>query len=92
MGHLLETTKASYRNAWRHVDGTFRRWPVAKIEHADAADWITSTSARSGPDLVRYADRVLCLVLGHAMRTRRVPINVARGVRLPKPRPRGTRS
>ena len=84
MGHLRETTKAAYRNAWRHVDSTFGRWAVAKIEHADVADWITSMSARSGPDLVRYAHRVLCLVLDHAMRTRRVPVNVARGVRLPK--------
>lgn len=84
MGHLRETTKASYRNAWRHVDATFGRWPVSKIEHADVADWVTSLSARSGPDLVRYAHRVFCLVLDHAMRTRRVPINAARGVRLPK--------
>lgn len=84
MGHPRETTKASYRSAWRHVDTTFGRWPVAKIEHADVADWVTSLSARSGPDLVRYAHRVLCLVLDHAMRTRRVPVNVARGIRLPR--------
>ena len=83
MGHLRETTKAAYRNAWRHVDATFGRWPVAKIEHADVADWVTSLSSRSGPDLVRYAHRVLCLVLDHAMRSRRVPVNVARGIRLP---------
>ena len=84
MGHLRETTKAAYRNAWRHVDSTFGRWPVAKIEHADVADWVTTLSARSGPDLVRYSHRVLCLVLDHAMRTRRVPVNVARGIRLPR--------
>ena len=84
MGHLRETTKAAYRNAWRHVDATFGRWPVAKIEHADVAHWVTSLSARSGPDLVRYAHRVLCLLLDHAMRSRRVPVNVARGIRLPK--------
>ncbi|NUR08359.1 MAG: site-specific integrase [Nocardioidaceae bacterium] len=88
MGHLRETTKSSYRNSWRHVAETFGQWPVAKIEHADVADWVTSLSARSGPDLVRYAHRVLCLVLDHAMKSRRVPINVARGVRLPR-RPPG---
>ena len=32
---------------------------------------------------MRHADRVLCLVLDRAMRGRRVPVNVARGVRLP---------
>lgn len=84
MGHLRETTKASYRNAWRHVSKKFGRWPVAKIEHADVTDWVTALSQDSGPDLVRYAHRVLCLVLDHAMRSRRVSINVARGVRLPR--------
>ncbi len=84
MGHLRETTTVAYRNACRHVDASFGRWTVAKIEHADVADWVTSISARSGPDLVRYAHRVLCLVLDHAMRTRRVSVKVARGVRLPK--------
>lgn len=83
-GHLRATTKASYRNAWRHVDAKFGRWPIAKLEHADVADWVTELSATSGPDLVRYAHRVLCLVLDHAMRTRRIPVNVARGIRLPK--------
>lgn len=84
MGHLRETTKAAYRNAWRHVDAAFGSWPVVKLEHADVADWVTSLSATSGPDLVRYCHRVLCLVLDHAMRARRVPLNVARGIRLPR--------
>lgn len=89
MGHLRETTKANYRNGWRHVGQQFGGWPVAKIEHADVADWVTEMSGRCGPDQVRYSHRVLCLVLDFAMRTRRVPVNVARGVRLPRrPAPR----
>lgn len=84
MGHLRETTKASYRNAWRHVAKQFGRWPVAKIEDADVNEWVTAMNMQAGPDLVRYAHRVLCLVLDHAMRSRRVSVNVARGVRLPR--------
>lgn len=84
MGHLRETTKANYRNAWRHVDASFGSWPVSKIEHADVADWVRDMSQRSGADQVRYSHRVLCLVLDHAMRARRVPVNVARGLRLPR--------
>ncbi len=84
MGHLRETTKANYRNGWRHVNAQFGRWPVAKIEHADVADWVTAMGRASGPDQVRYSHRVLCLVLDHAMKSRRVPINVARGIRLPR--------
>lgn len=87
IGHLRETTKASYRNAWRHVDKRFGRWPVAKLEHADVAEWVRDLGETSGPELVRYAHRVLCLVLDHAMRARRVPVNVARGIRLPRRSP-----
>ena len=52
---------------------------VAKIEHADVAEWVAGFGQEAGPDLVRYAHRVLCLVLDHAMRGRRVSTNVARG-------------
>ncbi len=83
MGHLRATTAASYRNAWRHISEEFGSWQVAKIEHADVAAWVQKMAATSGPDLVRYCHRVLCLVLDHAMQSRRVPMNVARGVRLP---------
>ena len=61
----------------------FGRWPVAKIEHADVAQWVTKLSDTTGSETVRYAHRVLCLVLGYGMRTRRLSRNVARGVRLP---------
>ena len=83
-GHLRATTRANYRRGWRHVNEAFGRWPVARIEHADVADWVTDLSKTKGPDTVRLAHRVLVQVLDHAMRNRRVPVNVARGVRLPK--------
>ncbi len=82
-GHLRATTRANYRRGWKHVDQQFGRWPVSKIEHADVADWVTDLSKMKGPDTVRQAHRVLVQVLDHAMRTRRVPVNVARGIRLP---------
>ncbi|MHA7125343.1 tyrosine-type recombinase/integrase [Janibacter indicus] len=44
---------------------------------------MTDLSKMKGPDTVRQAHRVLVQVLDHAMRTRRVPVNVARGIRLP---------
>lgn len=82
-GHLRETTKSNYRRGWALVNDRFGGWPVGKIEHADVADWIADLAQVKGPDTVRLGHRVLCQVLDHAMRTRRVPINVARGIRLP---------
>lgn len=87
MTHLRTTTQSGYRYAWKHIEPTFARWPVAKIEHADVAEWVTQLSASSGTDTVRKAHGVLCRLLDHACHTRRVPVNVARGVRLPKRAP-----
>ena len=74
---------ANYRRGWKLVGERFGAWPVGKIEHADVAEWVADLGKVTGPDTVRLTHRVLCQVLDHAMRTRRVPINVARGVRLP---------
>lgn len=87
ISHLRATTQAGYRHAWKHIEPTFGGWPVAKIEHADVAEWVTDLSARLGTDTVRKAHGVLCRVLDYAAATRRVPANVARGVRLPKRAP-----
>lgn len=83
MGHLRATTRENYRLAWRRVSEKFGQWPVASIEHGDIAEWVTSISRSVGPDSVRTSYGVLCRVLDHACLTRRVPVNVARGVRLP---------
>lgn len=89
MTHLRETTRQNYRAGARHFLAVFGKWPVGKIEHADVADWVARLAQEKGPSTVRYAHRVLCLVLDHGMRTRRLTVNVARGVRLPRqPLPR----
>lgn len=51
------------------------------------ADWVAKLSGSKGPATVRYAHRVLCLVFDYGMRTRRLAVNVARGVRLPRQAP-----
>lgn len=84
MTHLRATTRQNYRQAFKHVLAEFELWPVGKIEHADVASWVSQLAERKGPDTVCYAHRVLCLVLDHGMRTRRLSVNVARGVRLPR--------
>ena len=83
MTHLRATTQQNYRMAFRHVLARFEPWPVAKIEHADVAEWVTTLNETKGPETVRYAHRVFCLVLDFGMRTRRLSHNVACGVRLP---------
>lgn len=84
--HRRKTTQQNYRVAMQHALNQFQLWPIGKIEHGDVADWVASLSKAKGAETVRYAHRVLCLVLEHGVATRRLPHNVARGVELP-PRP-----
>jgi integrase len=57
---------------------------LSRIEHADVGEWVRKLSETKGPETVRTAHRVLCLVFDHAIQTRRLSINPARGVRLPR--------
>ncbi|MDF2144660.1 site-specific integrase [Knoellia sp. p5-6-4] len=82
--HLRETTRQNYRAGWRNIEPHFGDWRVNRIEHADVADWIQKLSEIKGPETVRQAHRVLCLVLDFAIQTRRLALNPARGVRLPR--------
>jgi integrase len=78
------TTRQNYRSAWRNIAPSFAQWPVNRIEHADVADWVQQLSQVKGPETVRSAHRVLCLVLDYAIASRRLVVNPARGVKLPK--------
>jgi integrase len=83
-GHLRATTRQNYRAGWRNIDPHLGSWPINRIEHADVADWVLKLSEAKGPETVRQAHRVLCLVLDFAIQSRRISINPARGVRLPR--------
>ena len=83
-GHLRATTRQNYRAAWRNIAPHFGTWPVNRIEHADVAEWVRELSETKGPETVRAAHRVLCLVLDYAIQARRLTLNPARGVRLPR--------
>ncbi len=84
MGHLREPTKQNYRQGWKNVDTALGSWQLSRIEHADVAEWVGELSTTKGPDTVRLAYQVLLRVLDHALRNRRLAVNPARGVLLPR--------
>jgi integrase len=82
-GHLKASTHARYEGiVGKHVKPRWGATPLAKITHADVAEWISSI--RLAPASVRYIHRVLYLVLELAVRDGRISRNPADGVRLPK--------
>jgi len=60
-------------------------YPLNAVTHGDVAVWV-SRLAETGlsPASVRYAHRVLSLLLAHAVRDGRIARNPAEGVRLPR--------
>ena len=85
-GHLELTTRANYRSAWGvRVQPQFGSWPISRIGHSDMTSWVHAMQARGDkPDSIRYAHRVLSLLLDFAVRDRRLHRNDAKGVQLPK--------
>ena len=85
-GHLELTTRANYRSAWgMRVQPQFGTWPIHRIGHSDIAAWVHTMQARGDkPDSIRYAHRVLSLLLDLAVRDRRLHRNDAKDVHRPK--------
>jgi integrase len=67
------------------VQPQFGTWPINRIGHSDIAVWVQAMQARGDkPDSIRYAHRVLSLLLDLAVRDRRLHRNDAKDVALPK--------
>ena len=83
-GHLQPSTRARYEGIVnKHIEPRWGTTPLAKIQHADLADWISQIDL--APASVRYIHRIMSLILELAVRDGRLQRNPAAGVRLPKP-------
>ncbi|WP_329315443.1 tyrosine-type recombinase/integrase [Streptomyces sp. NBC_01262] len=92
---LEPTTRDTYEDTLRlHVLPRWGAYQVRGIEWEDVAEWIGHLSAGTAgwrplsPGRVRKIHQVLSLVLGHAVRSKRIAVNPAAGVPLPRPVPR----
>ncbi|WES63904.1 tyrosine-type recombinase/integrase [Microbacter sp. GSS18] len=76
-------------SAWRvRVQPKWGDWPVGEIRHSDVRRWIVDLSSDLGPTSVIRAHGILAGILDVALRDRRLSDNPARGIRLPKKRPK----
>ncbi len=83
---LKPTTRARYELALRRqVLPTWESVPLSAVSYAEVAAWVQRLTASGlAPATVRYAHRVLSLILAHAVRDGRMSRNPADGVRLPR--------
>jgi len=90
--HLKPSSLRPLEIAWRlQVEPRWGRIPVGDVRHSDVQAWVTSLSAGRSATTVLRAFGVLAGILDIAVKDRRVPVNVARGSRLPRKVPRAHR-
>ncbi|MDW4904685.1 tyrosine-type recombinase/integrase [Streptomyces sp. ADMS] len=93
---LEPTTRETYEDTLRvHVLPRWGTYQVRGIEWEDVAEWVGQLVAGSAghhralsPGRVGKIHQVLALVLGHAVRSKRIAVNPAAGVPMPRPVPR----
>jgi integrase len=72
-----------------HVLPTWRNVPLAKVTFEGLSKWVAWLAATGlGPSGVRQAVFVTSAVLDHAVRSGRIRVNPARGLKLPRPQRR----
>lgn len=91
---LEPTTRETYLDTWRvHVEPRWGDYQVRRIEWEDIAEWVGHLGEGShgcrkvGPGRTQKIHLVLSLVLGHAVRAKRIAVNPAAGIPLPRPIP-----
>ena len=76
-------------SAWRiHVEPMWGRRQVGEIRHSDVRAWVTELISTRGATTVIRCFGILAAILDIAVRDRRLADNPARGVKLPKKRPK----
>lgn len=76
-------------SAWRvHVAPRWGRVSIGAIRYSDVRAWVTELSSARGATTVIRAYGILASVLDTAVRDRRIPENQARGIKLPRKRPK----
>lgn len=76
-------------SAWRvHVQPKWGSVQINAIRYSDVRSWVTQMSSGSGATTVIRSYGILASVLDVAVRDRRISENPARGVKLPKKRPK----
>lgn len=87
--HLKASTFSTIETAWRvHVEPAWGARRIAEIQHSDVQSWLTRFAAGEGKPrsatVVLRAYGILAAILDIAVRDRRISVNPARGVKLPR--------
>ncbi|WIB25781.1 site-specific integrase [Curtobacterium sp. MCSS17_015] len=83
--HLKPSSRRPIETAWRvHVAPSWGDVRVAQVRHSDVQRWVTDLAAHRSASVVLRAYGILASILDVAVKDRRISINAARGVNLPR--------
>lgn len=85
--HLKPSSYSVLEIAWRvHVRPAWGRRVLGEIRHSEVQVWVSELSARKSATVVIRAFGILAGIIDVAVKDRRLPLNPARGVNLPRKR------
>lgn len=83
--HLKPSSWRPVEIAWRlHVEPVWGNRAVGSVRHSEVQAWVTELTGRKGATTVLRAYGVLAAILDIAVKDRRLSVNPARGVNLPR--------
>jgi integrase len=83
--HLKPSSIRPVEIAWRlHVEPVWGTRSAADVRHSDVQAWVTTLGMRKSATTVLRAYGVLAAILDVAVKDRRISVNPARGVNLPR--------
>lgn len=86
------TTYEGIETAWiTHIEPTFGSVPLNRIRASEVEAWVTELAGRRSATVVRRAHAALAQMLDTAVRDRRISVNPARGLELPRVQSRAHR-
>lgn len=87
---LKPSSYLTFETAWRvHVQPKWGLRRVSSLRHGEVQAWASELTVAKSATVVLRAHGILASILDSAVRDQRIVKNVARGVSLPKKRPKG---
>jgi integrase len=83
--HLKPSSLHVLQVAWRiHVEPVWGDRRIGEIQNSEVQDWVSRLSSTKSATVVIRAYGILAGVIDRGVRDRRLPLNVARGINLPR--------
>lgn len=88
-GHMKPSGYRSYDSAWRnHVELRWAEVRIGDVRYSDVQSWVATLAVDLSPSMIANTFSVLARILDDAVRDRLIASNPARGVKLPRRKPR----